>query len=183
MSSSHTLKAAILMQPTFSHVSRLLEENASLDERIMLMGVLISMFSSILEGRNNHDDPIFLMSVVVTRTLCHLEVVQTAVTTMQSRMEISLEEHSSGRAEVEFLRLRISGALSSMRKVERSFWTSFANWIQRHLFYGIGNCWNTPTSTSPSELNPTWVPMGSNLSLEWYLSWLDGKESLLAMIQ
>ncbi|WGO62801.1 hypothetical protein [Genomoviridae sp.] len=183
MFSSPTLNAARSLSGTFSTISRLLEVSVSLDEKITLMEVLTSMFSSILEGRSSPDDPIFLMSEATTRTLCHLEVVRKAVGTMRQKTETLLQGGWQGRAQIDFLQLRISGALSSMRKVEKSFLTSYANWIQRHLFSDTESCWNTPTDTSPNGSNPMWVPLGSNLSLEWYLSWLDGEESLLQMIQ
>lgn len=167
----------------FQTICRRLERSVSSDEKITLMEVLTSMLFWISEGRSNPDDPISLMSEATTRTLRHLEVVRESVTTMQSRMETLLQGGWRGRAEVDYLKLRINGARLSRQKVETSFLTCFESWIQRHLSLVGRSSTSTPTPPTPPSPNPMWVPMGSNLSLEWFLSWLDGENSLLEIIR
>lgn len=167
----------------FWTIFQALELSASLDEKITLMEVLTSMFSVISDPRNNPDEPISLMSTATTQTLSHLGVVRTAVTTMQSKMETLLQGGYRGRAEVDFLKLKIHGARLSAQKVERSFLTCFEAWIRKHSSPSGLSSTGTQTQPTPNDTNPMWVPLGSNLSLEWYLSWLDGEESLLRMIQ
>ena len=146
------------------------------------MEVLISMFSAISDERSSPDDPITLMSKATTQTLCHLVDVREKVGIMRQKMETLLQGAWRGRAEVDFLRLRINGAKLSAQKVERSFLTCYANWIRRLSSPGGPNSTDTPTPSTPIDTNPMWVPLGSNLSLEWFLSWLDGEESLLRLI-
>ncbi|WGO62808.1 hypothetical protein [Genomoviridae sp.] len=182
MSSSLTLSLATFLNGPFLTISRLLELSASLDERITLMEVLISMFSAISDERSNPDDPISLMSMATTQTLSHLVDVREKVGTMRQRMDSLLQGAWRGRAEVDFLQLRINGARLSAQKVEKSFLTCYGNWIRRPSSPNGPNSTDTQTPPTPSSMSPMWVPLGSNLSLEWYLSWLDGEENLLRMI-
>lgn len=182
MSSSHTLNLQAFLSGPFSTISVLLERSASLPERIMLMEVLISTFSAISDEKSSLDDPITLMSRASTQTLSHLVDVQEKVGIMRQKMETLLQGAWRGRAEVDFLRLRINGAKLSAQKVERSFLTCYANWIRRLLLPNGPSLIDTQTQPTPLEQNPMWVPLGSNLSLEWYLSWLDGEESLLRLL-
>ena len=138
---------------------------------------------AISDGNFDHDDKTCLMSMATTQTFNHLEVVRSSVTTMQSRMEMLLQGGWQGRAQVDFLKLRISGAKLSAQKVGSSFSSLFSDWTRSLSSSDTGNCSTMPTGTTPKESSPMWVPLGSNLSLEWYLSWLDGEESLLEMIR
>jgi len=183
MSSSRMRSLATYLNGPFSSISAALELSASLAEKIMLLKVLTSMFSAISDESSGPDDLTFLMSMAATQTLCHLEVVQSSVGTMQSRMETLLQEGWGGRAQVDFLRLRISGARLSAQKVGTSFSDLYKNWTQSLSSSDTANFSTTPTGTTPKSENPMWVPMVSNLTLEWYLTWLHGEESLLEMIQ
>ncbi|MGL9687928.1 MAG: hypothetical protein ACQBVK_04170, partial [Candidatus Phytoplasma sp. TWB_XP] len=168
---------------SFWTIFQALEQSVSSDEKITLLRVLISTFSLISEERSNPDEQITLMLEAITRTLSHLEVVQRAVGTMRQRMEMLLQAGWGGRAQVDLLKLKIHGAKLSGQKVERSFLTLFGNWIQRALCSNTKKSSDTPTSFTPKTENPMWVPMGSGLSWEWYLSWMNGEESLLETIQ
>ncbi|MGL9687642.1 MAG: hypothetical protein ACQBVK_02530, partial [Candidatus Phytoplasma sp. TWB_XP] len=101
----------------FQTICQQLELSVSSDEKITLMAVLTSMLLWISDERSNPDDPISLMSEAATQTLRHLEVVRSAVTTMQSKMEMLLQAGWRGRAEVDYLKLRINGAKLSRQKV------------------------------------------------------------------
>jgi len=183
MSSSLTLNLENFLSGPFWTIFQALELSVSSVEKITLLRVLTSMFSLILDEKNNLDEQITLMSEAITRTLCHLEVVQKAVGIMRQKTEMLLQAGWGGRAQVDLLELKIRGAKSSGQKVERSFLTLFGNWIQRTLCSDTKKSSDMPTSSTPKTENPMWVPMGSGLSWEWYLSWMHGEESLLEEIQ
>jgi hypothetical protein len=157
--------------------------SASSAERNMLMEVITSMFSSISDGNFDLDDPISLMLEVTTRTHRHLMDVRRTVTTMQSRMETLSQGAWRGRAEIDLLKLKISGAQFSERKTSNSFGTLLAAWLQKNWSVNIATSEPLPTGDSNLNHNSTFIRMGSNLSWEWYLSWLHGEESLLREIQ
>lgn len=183
MSSSLTLNLESFLSGPFWTIFQALEQSVSSDEKITLMEVLISTFSLISAEKNSPDEEITLMLEAITRTLSHQKVVQRAVGTMRQKTETLLQGGWGGRAQVDFLKLRMHGARLSAQKVERSFLTLFGNWIQRALCSNTKRSSDTPTSFMPRTENPMWVPMGSGLSWEWYLSWMSGEESLLETIQ
>ncbi|ASH99147.1 putative ORF3 protein [Giant panda associated gemycircularvirus] len=183
MSSSRTHNLMVFLNGTFWSISVALEQSVSLRERTTLMGVLISMLSAISDENSGPDDPISLMLEAATRTLRHQEVVQSSVGTMQSKMETLLQGGWHGRAQVDFLRLRINGARLSEQKTSSSFGSLLKSWIQKHSQLSTHHSESLLTGDSGLSPSPTFIPMGSNLSLEWYLSWLNGENSLLDMIQ
>lgn len=181
-SSSRTLSQRGLMSGPLTTISRHLVQNASLQERIMLLEVLISTLSLLSSGSFDPDDPISLMLEASIRTLAHLEATQEAVTTMQSRMARSSQEGLSVLAEVEFQRLQLRGIGLSQLQVLENFGTLFESWLQRRLSSDGKRSRDSLVTSSPKSARPTFIQSGSNLSWEWYLSWMSGEETLLRLI-
>ncbi|ASH99168.1 putative ORF3 protein [Giant panda associated gemycircularvirus] len=182
MSSLPTHSAAILMHGPLMTISHFLAASASLDESCTLMEVLISMLSAISPGNFDLDDPMFLMLRAATLTLNHLEEGRRAVTTMRSKMEMWSLEGSSGRAEEEFTKMCLRGALLSVRKVRGTFGNVLHDWIRVRCAPTTTHFEHMQTGATNPPLYDTNIPPGSNLNSEWYLSWLAGERSLLELI-
>lgn len=180
--SSPTVSLRDLMNGPLSIISHHLGRSASLQERIMLMEVLISTLSSHSRGSFDPDEPISLMLTAATRTLSHLEATRAAATITQSNMERSSQEGSSVLAEVEFLRLQLRGIGLSQLQVLENFASLFENWRRRRLSSGTARSNHSSLLSSPRNARPTFIPAGSNLSWEWYLSWMHGEETLLQLL-
>jgi len=144
---------------------------------------LTSMFFATLEKDENFDpdEPIILMSEATTRTLRHQEAVLEKVTIMRQKMETLWLGDLHGQAQNQLLRLRISGALSAERKMSQIFGNLLRNWILRH---------SPQTSAISGDLSigglnqSEWsmnTQVGSNLTLEQYLTSLYGEMRLLEM--
>ena len=181
--SSLTVSPRGLMSGPLTTISRHLVQNASLPERIMLIEVLISTLSLLSSENFDPDDPISLMLEASIRTLRHLEATRQAATTMQQNMETSLREGSSVLAEVEFQRLQLRGIGLSQLQVVENFGILFESWLQRRLSSDGERSRDTLGTNLPKKGRPTFIQSGSNLSWEWYLSWLSGEETLLTLIE
>nr|QTE03623.1 MAG: replication-associated protein [Fringilla montifringilla Genomoviridae sp.] len=182
MSFLPTHSAATLMHGPLMTIWHSLVVSVSLDESITLMGVLISMLSAISPGSFVQDDPMSLMLEASTLTLRHLEEGRRAVTTMRSKMETWSLEGYLGRAEEEFTRMCLRGALLSVKKVRESFGNVLHDWIHVRCAPITTASEHMRTGATDPLLWSTNIPPGSNLSSEWYLSWLSGERSLLELI-
>jgi len=182
MSSLPTHSAATLMHGPLMTIWHFLAVSVSLDESCMLMEVLISMLSAISPESFDPEDPMSLMLQATTLTLRHLEEGRNAVTTMRSKMEMWSPEDSLGRAEEEFTKMCLRGALSSVKKVRASFGNVLHDWIHVRCAPITTASEHMRTGSTDPLLFSTNIPPGSNLSSEWYLSWLSGERSLLELI-
>lgn len=179
---SLTPSAARLIHGPLTITSRLLEESVSSDERITLMAALISMLSSISDENSEAEGPGYLMFLASIRTLRHLEEARRVVTTTRSRMETWSQEGSSGQAGMRLAEMAANGARLSALRVSQSFGQTLNGWIRRHFVPTTGTSENLPIGVTNPSPRYTSIPEGSILSLEWYLTWLNGESSLLVML-
>lgn len=168
---------------TFVIIWELLEQSVLLEKRITLMEVVTSMCLSCGNGDLTPDDPMFLMSEVATQTSKATSGMQDRLTTIASKTGTSSLDHSRGRAEVELRRLATSGLRSSLQTLKTSFGVAFGSWIQRHfaqatLLYG-----NTQTGNTLRQYSLTSRHPGSNLHLEQFLTWLNGRDQVWVLTE
>lgn len=140
------------------------------------------MLSAISPGSLDPDDPMSLMLEAAIRTSAHLTVVLTTVGTMRQKMETWSQEGYLGRAEEEFTKMCLRGALSSGKKVRASFGNVLHDWILRRCAPITAASEHMQTGSIDPLLFSMNIPPGSNLSSEMYLSWLSGEISLLELI-
>uniref|UniRef100_A0A8E7G2H2 Replication-associated protein n=1 Tax=Zosterops erythropleurus Genomoviridae sp. TaxID=2814957 RepID=A0A8E7G2H2_9VIRU len=179
---SLTPSAGTLIHGPLTTISLIWERSASLEERITLMRVLISMLSSISAASSDPETPANLMCTAAIRTFHHQKASRKVVMTTRSRMETLSQEGSHGQASMELCRMAISGAKSSELRVSNYFGNVLNDWIQRHFAPITETSENSPIGDIDLYRRSTSIPPGSILSLEWYLSWLHGEDSVLTMI-
>lgn len=159
-----------------------LERSASLEGNLTLMEVLTSMLSWILDDGTLQEEPTRLMLEATIQTSRHLEAVQKAVTTTQRKKATLLQAGLSDRAEVAYLEMIISGMRSSTNQTNSRFGSVFRGWIQRQQLPSSLSYELTPRGPMLFSLSDTNETLTTPLTLEWYLSWIDGEGSLLEMI-
>lgn len=122
-----------------------LERSASLAEKIMKMEEFICMLSSCSNGSIGHEMSVTSMWGDATLTLSGAMAHQKKVTTTRSRMVTLSLEDSQDRAEMEFLRMAMSGLNLSWQEIERSFLTCARAWCLGHF----------SVISRPSDVTPT----------------------------
>lgn len=184
MPSSLTRNLAILMRDLLWSIYRGYTQSASLDEKIMWMEALICTLSAISVEGFDHDEPMSLMWEAAIQTSAFLTEVQTQVTTMRSRMVMLSEGDSNDQVELEFTRMSQHGLLSIEAQMSHRFGNLLHDSIQKHCAPITETSELMSTGdTTPLSMRSMFIPGGSCLSWEWYLTWLDGEKSVLELLE
>lgn len=182
MLSSHTVNVEDLILGPLQTISTCFERSASLDERNTLMEVLISMLSSISEDVFDPDEPTSLMYQATIQTYRHLSELRRVDGTMQSRMVTLSLEGLQGRAEWELLRIARSGMKSRTLRMMELFGSVLYGWIRKRSLRPTPTSTSSPNGDTLRLPGDTRIHLGSNLSWEWYQSWIAGENSVLEQI-
>lgn len=118
---------------TLSATLETLEQNASLDEKITTMEAFISMLSSCSDGSLGQEMSVSSMWADATQTLSVAMGHRKKVGITRRKMETLWEEDLVDRAEMEYLRLAMSGLNLSWHQVEKSFLTCARAWLLGHF--------------------------------------------------
>lgn len=140
------------------------------------------MLSSILDEGTLPESSTRLMLEASIQTSLHLEGVLKAATTMQRKKATLLQAGLSDRAEVAYLEMTISGMRSSTNQTNSRFGSVFRGWIQRLQLPSSLSYELMPRGPMLFSLSDTNQTLTTPLTLEWYLSWIDGEGSLLEMV-
>ena len=182
MSYSLTPNAGSSTLSMLSIICHHLELSVSSDANLTLMEVLTSMLSWILDDGTLQEEPTRLMLEATIQTSRHLEAVQKAVAITRRKKATLLQAGLSDRAEVAYLEMIISGMRSSTNQTISRFGSVFRGWIQRQQLPSSLSYELTPRGPMLFSLSDTNETLTTPLTLEWYLSWIDGEGSLLEMI-
>lgn len=186
--SSHVMSYSLTPNAGSSTLSMLsiichhLELSVSSDANLTLMEVLTSMLSSILADGTLPEEATRLMLEATIQTSHHLVAVQKAVGITRQKRETLLREGLNDRAEVAYLEMITSGMRSSTNQTSQRFGSVFRGWIQRQQLPSSLSYELTPRGPMLFSLSNTNQTLSTPLTLEWYLSWIDGEGSLLEMI-